>query len=303
MPNFRTLTTELAVFETTGASKKPLNSFDVAVQLWKANKQPVVTFYRGVTSNLIGSSVAWGAFFGMKQLTQNFITSAEGNDIPALSDAKSQAGYFKLSYFVSAVVAGLATQAITNPVFVVKTRMLATDRSSPNAYPSTAAAFKTIWRQEGWRAFYSGMGISTVSAFQGGIQFAIYDPMTKWYKNQPATPGEDGAKERDGRIHPLVTMVMSGIGRAVPLAITYPYQVIRSRLQVRDSEVKFGKGIRGVCWQLWKEAGFRGFYRGLMPTICRTMPATWATFLAYEQLKPYLTNRWMGDKSKEHPDP
>lgn len=239
----------------------------------------------------------------MKELTQNFITAVEGTDTTALSATKSQRGYFKASYFWSAVVAGLATQAMTNPVFVVKTRMLATDRSSPMAYPSTAAAFKTIWRQEGWRAFYSGMGISMVSAFQGGIQFALYDPMTRWYKDRQATPGEDGAKERDGKIHPVVTMAMSGIGRAVPLATTYPYQVIRSRLQVRDAEVKFGKGIRGVCWQLWKEAGFRGFYRGLTPTICRTMPATWATFLAYEQLKPYLTNRWMGNKSKEHPGP
>lgn len=235
----------------------------------------------------------------MKQLTQNVITSAEGTNPPAPSAADSQAGtYFKASYFFSAVVAGLATQAITNPVFVVKTRMMATDRSSPSAYPSTAAAFKTIWRQEGWRVFYSGMGISSVSAFQGGIQFAIYDPMTKWYKYRQAAPG----KERDGNINPLATMVISGIGRAVPLTVTYPYQVIRSRLQVRDAEVKFGKGIRGVCWQLWKEAGFRGFYRGLVPTICRTMPATWATFLAYEQLKPYLTNRWMGDKSRIHLD-
>lgn len=298
------LTCRSVVYENNGASKKPLNSFDVAAQLWRANKRPIITFYRGVTSNLIGSSAAWGAFFGMKELTQSYITSLQGTDAHSSPATRSQASYFKSSYFFSAVVAGLATQALTNPIFVVKTRMLATDRSSPHAYLSTAAAFRDIWRQEGWRAFYSGMGISMVSAFQGGIQFALYDPMTRWYKDrQAAVSGAAAGREQDGTLHPGVTMVMSGIGRAVPLATTYPYQVIRSRLQVRDAEARFGKGIRGVSWQLWREAGIRGFYRGLTPTICRTMPATWATFLAYEQLKPYLTQRWMGDRSRERADP
>lgn len=255
----------------------------MVVELLSKDTRPIVSLYRGVTSNLIGSSVAWGAFFGVKEFTQDIMAR------------NKQSKLTKSDYFWSAIIAGFATQAVTNPIFVVKTRMLATDRETRTAYPTTLAAIQTMWREEGWRVFYNGMAISTVAVFQGGIQFALYDPMTRWYKEQQS--------ERDGKIHPLVTMAMSGFGKAVPHVATYPYQVIRSRLQVQDAEAKFGKGIRGVCLQMWKETGFRGFYRGLMPSICRSMPSTWATFLAYEQLKPYLTKRWIGDKDNEYGEP
>jgi solute carrier family 25 folate transporter 32 len=76
-------------------------------------------------------------------------------------------------------------------------------------------------------------------------------------------------------------------------AATYPLQVLRSRLQNYDAEERFGRGIRGVVRQLWREEGARGFYRGIVPGVVRVLPATWVTFLVYENVKFYLP-RWVG---------
>ena len=73
-----------------------------------------------------------------------------------------------------------------------------------------------------------------------------------------------------------------------PLQTCQPLQVFRTRLQNYNADERFGRGIRGVAIQLWREEGIRGFYRGLVPGVVRVMPATWVTFLVYENVKYYL---------------
>ena len=40
--------------------------------------------------------------------------------------------------------------------------------------------------------------------------------------------------------------------------------------------------------KLWVEEGVKGFYRGMVPGVIRVLPATWVTFLVYENVKYYL---------------
>ncbi|KAF3356445.1 hypothetical protein VdG1_03725 [Verticillium dahliae VDG1] len=67
-----------------------------------------------------------------------------------------------------------------------------------------------------------------------------------------------------------------------------------ARLQNYDADARFGRGVRGVATRLWREEGLRGFYRGLVPGVVRVMPATWVTFLVYENVKFYLPGWWHG---------
>jgi solute carrier family 25 folate transporter 32 len=93
----------------------------------------------------------------------------------------------------------------------------------------------------------------------------------------------------------MALLVMSGFAKIFAGTVTYPYQVVRSRLQTYDSEARFGKGIRGVMVKIWREDGFRGFYRGLGPNIVKVLPSTWVTFLVYENVKYYLS-AWAEDE-------
>ena len=84
------------------------------------------------------------------------------------------------------------------------------------------------------------------------------------------------------------TLVISSVAKLVAGAVTYPYQVLRSRLQNYQADERFGRGFRGVVKRTWMEEGVTGFYRGLVPGVIRVMPATWVTFLVYENVKHYL---------------
>jgi solute carrier family 25 folate transporter 32 len=95
------------------------------------------------------------------------------------------------------------------------------------------------------------------------------------------------------------TVVLSTVAKLVAGGVTYPLQVLRSRLQNYDAEREFGRrGLVGVVRKLWREEGVRGFYRGVMPGVVRVLPATWVTFLVYENVRFYLPRCAQGGEGR-----
>jgi len=165
-----------------------------------------------------------------------------------------------------------------------------------------------LLRDEGVWGFYRGLGVGLMSVSHGAVQFAVYEPAKRVYFRRKgrdrraaaaaAAGGDDddddaAAGPGDRKVGNEATIVLSTVSKFVAGAVTYPLQVLRSRLQNYDAEQRFGRGIRGVVRQLWREEGVRGFYRGIMPGVVRVLPATWVTFLVYENVKYYLP-RWAG---------
>ena len=116
------------------------------------------------------------------------------------------------------------------------------------------------------------------------LGYAVYDPARRMYLHRREK--KLGAVNDD--VSNEATIVLSTVSKLVAGVITYPLQVLRSRLQNYDAEERFGKGVRGVVRKLWLEEGVRGFYRGMVPGVIRVLPATWVTFLVYENVKYYL---------------
>lgn len=164
--------------------------------------------------------------------------------------------------------------------------MLSSDAGTQGAYPSMWAGAKDLLRKEGWRGFYRGLGASCLGVSHGAVQFAVYEPLKRSWMRYVARDKDRAAS--GAKLGNEATLIISGAAKVVAGTATYPYQVIRSRLQTYDAEERFGRGIRGVFGKIWKEEGIKGFYKGLGPNILRVMPATWVTFLVYENVRYYL---------------
>ena len=236
--------------------------------------QPVAALYRGLTPNLVGNASSWASFFFFKSRAEVAIVRWRRRPRPGAAD-----------YFLSSGLAGALTSALTNPVWVIKTRMLSSDRGSRGAYPSMLAGARSIYAAEGFRGFYRGLGVSLIGVSHGAVQFAIYEPAKRVYFTRRASQGFDGT-----HMTTEATLAISSLAKIVAGAVTYPYQVLRSRLQNYHADERFGKGILGVISRIWKEEGVPGFYRGLVPGVIRVMPATWVTFLVYENVKYHLSS-------------
>ncbi|KAG5912904.1 hypothetical protein E4U61_007659, partial [Claviceps capensis] len=246
----------------------------------------LLSLYRGLTPNLIGNATSSAAFFFFKSRFETLV---------ARQDGRPSAG----GYFIAGGLAGATTSALTNPIWVLKTRMLSSDRGAVGAYPSMLAGIRTILRTEGVAGFYRGLTVSLLGVSHGAVHFAVYEPAKRMYfkrrrgQQDASGPGAgDGAGLGTGRenlkMTNQATVVISSVAKLVAGAVTYPYQVLRSRMQNYRADERFGRGVGDVVARIWREEGFVGFYRGLVPGVVRVMPATWVTFLVYENVKYHL---------------
>ncbi|KAI0490614.1 mitochondrial folate carrier protein [Xylaria cf. heliscus] len=285
--------TRMQIHRSHGATARTLTTISVIRGL-TSTPRPVAALYRGLTPNLLGNASSWASFFFFKARAENAILAIKG---PSSGD--NVAALTPQDYFIASGVAGIFTQVLTNPIWVLKTRMLSSDSGAAGAYPSMWAGAVQLLRAEGWRGFYRGLGISLFGVSHGAVQFAVYDPLKQMYiKKQQKSSREANHPDDRGkqRMTNEATLVISSVSKLVAGAVTYPYQVIRSRLQNYNAEERFGRGIRGVMKRTFREEGWRGFYRGIIPGVVRVMPATWVTFLVYENTKFYLP-RWTSNPS------
>lgn len=260
-----------------------------------ANERPIQSLYRGLTPNLVGNATSWGLFFYFKSLAEKQLVLFHERrfDIPRghiPTPQESRNILTPADYFIASGISGTLITLSTNPIWVIKTRMLSSDKGSEGAYESMWHGANQVLKTEGVKGFYRGAGVSLLGNSHGAVQFAVYEPLKNLWRIYLARdhPPSDLKEEK---LSNTATLVISGSAKIAAGTITYPYQVLRSRLQTYHSEERFGKGIKGVATKIWREEGWRGFYRGLGTNVVRVLPATWVTFLVYENVRYYLP-RW-----------
>lgn len=154
------------------------------------------------------------------------------------------------------MVAGILTAVCTNPIWVIKTRMLSTGRNAPGAYKSMSHGVKEIMRTEGPKGFWRGLIPSLFGISHGAVQFAAYEQLKNRRSSQRS--------EVSGLSNELSNwdyLALSAVSKMLAGSITYPYQVVRVRLQTYDAGKTYSGALDAVR-QIWKIEGFRGFYKG-----------------------------------------
>jgi solute carrier family 25 carnitine/acylcarnitine transporter 20/29 len=74
-----------------------------------------------------------------------------------------------------------------------------------------------------------------------------------------------------------------GVAGEVFWLSTYPFDVIKSKVQSDGfgTDVKYRNALHAVA-QTWKQEGWRGFWKGIGPTLVRAMPVSAGTFVVAE---------------------
>ncbi|KAH9497757.1 hypothetical protein DERF_013716 [Dermatophagoides farinae] len=83
----------------------------------------------------------------------------------------------------------------------------------------------------------------------------------------------------------MKTTIAGGIGGICLWTSIFPFDVVKSRIQIQSSQESMNK----VLLTILRQEGIKGLYNGLTPTLLRTFPSTGALFVAYEYSKLYMT--------------
>ncbi|KAF4638028.1 hypothetical protein G7Y89_g48 [Cudoniella acicularis] len=238
-----------------GTSSTSANAFRILKSL-VGNERPIQSLYRGLTPNLVGNASSWAIFFYFKSIAEDQLLAFHNRPAAILKSqthvAETRKDLTAFDYFLASGISGTIITLSTNPIWVLKTRMLSSDQGTEGAYKSTAHGLQELWRNEGVRGFYRGVGVSLLGNSHGAVQFAVYEPMKNIWRKYLAHEHEsrqntEASDHRPEKLGNTATLVISGSAKVVAGTVTYPYQVVRSRIQTYHADEKFGKGIRGVA--------------------------------------------------------
>jgi len=233
-------------------------------------------WYKGLGTTMMAIGPNWAMYFG----TYN-----------KLKDAACKRGYEEGPgvHICTAIAAGAATDVAVMPLWMVKTRLQTQMlHSTVPKYTSTFHAFRTIIKEEGFRALYQGLSPQLLGVVHLGIQFPLYELLKTKFSTQ------DDNKPLQLSVGGLIAA--SSISKAVASVVAYPHEVLRSRLQHQSKhDPQRYTGLWNAVKRIATEEGWKGFYRGMGANLLRVVPSTAVTFATYEFLVKVLESLFGGE--------
>ncbi|KAI9248220.1 mitochondrial carrier domain-containing protein [Phascolomyces articulosus] len=238
-------------------------------------------YFKGLGPNLVGVIPARSI---------NFYTYGNGKKLfTELNHGKETPGV----HLISAATAGIVTSTATNPIWVVKTRLQLQQPVGPSSSSTAVAArrYKNsldctlhILKEEGIRGLYKGMSASYLGVAEGTIQWMTYEHLKKkWIAPHHHSQNGIGGKSVEGWIGNIGA---AAVAKLVAACITYPHEVIRTRLR-QPAEANGVRKYTGLvqCLKLVaKEEGVGALYGGMTAHLMRVVPNAAIMFFCYEAI-------------------
>uniref|UniRef100_A0A1B6DEN6 Mitochondrial basic amino acids transporter n=2 Tax=Clastoptera arizonana TaxID=38151 RepID=A0A1B6DEN6_9HEMI len=211
-------------------------------------QESISGLYKGMSSPMAGVAVVNAVVFGVY-----------GNVQRKLPDPESLK-----SYFIAGACAGLGQSVIASPMEMVKTRL---QIQKTLQYKNPVDCIVKIARSDGYRGVFKGLNITGVREFFGyGIYFSTYEALTR------RTPEQSP-------ISTFHMLLAGGLSGSASWIVTYPLDVIKSRLQADGmSGVMRYSGVVDCLKKSIAEEGYACLVRGLTPTLIRAFPTNAVTF-------------------------
>ncbi|GJQ15315.1 hypothetical protein GpartN1_g7106.t1 [Galdieria partita] len=235
-------------------------------------EEGIWALYKGMGPALVGSMISWSLYFQSYHLFKSRLSSW---------------GETSLTHFTSSTCAGIVTCLVTNPFWLVKTRLqlqvkhkksISSDIIPSSSYRGMIHGLLSIVRQEGWIGLYRGIGPSLLLVSHGVIQLTSYEYCKTWFLYRNG----DWRRQRDRTLDVTESLIASTFSKVLASTTTYPLQVIRTRMQETSPNLynHFLQSFRCII----QMEGLKALYRGWLANLLRVTPSAALTFLTYEQV-------------------
>lgn len=233
-------------------------------------KEGLAGVYVGWQGGVCGNAFNWAMYFSLYQSMMMFVSGGQG-----------QASLGVLTQILVGIVTGIVACTIVNPFWVVKYRMVRQHAQNPNAkkdnaYSTFFGTVNAVVQAEGLGQLWSGVLPSWFGSLCGAIQFLLHSE----FKRTELVSGSSGLALS------LLIFASGCLSSCIATALTYPYQVVRGRVQVaKGGDMK--DGIVQLIRKQYTVEGLGSFYSGLDTNLVRQIPTS-GTMLVVQEVTAML---------------
>ncbi|GLB33782.1 putative mitochondrial carrier (TC 2.A.29) family protein [Lyophyllum shimeji] len=223
----------------------------------------ILGLYSGLSSSLLGIAVTNGVYY-------YFYERSRASILKSRSGGK---GLTMLESILAGIIAGSATTIISNPIWVVQTSQAVRtmNQASPDAQGEVTVkklgfvqTVKHILAKDGIQAFWRGIGPALVLVINPVLQYTVFEQLknlliaSRTHKLRAA----GAAATAVAVLSDWDFFLLGALSKLVATGTTYPYIVIKSRLQAgQASALRYKSSLDGML-AILKEEGIGGLYKG-----------------------------------------
>ncbi|ROW10662.1 hypothetical protein VPNG_05143 [Cytospora leucostoma] len=255
-------------------SKRADSTFLKAVRHITA-REGISGLYAGLDSALFGISVTNFVYYYWYEWTRAFFEQA------AVKAGRASKKLTTVESMIAGAIAGSATVILTNPIWVINTRMTTrknqADETEELPLPGTAGAkprakappsstigtLLHMLRHEGPQALFAGVLPALVLVINPILQYTLFEQL------------KNAVERRRGRVTPTMAFFLGALGKLFATSITYPYITVKSQAHVAGGAAGAGgkkkEGMTAAISRIVKEEGYAGLYKGIGPKVTQSV--------------------------------
>jgi len=202
------------------------------------------------------------------------------NALNESSSSSSSSSSFLNNNFVFGAVAGATATVATYPFDIIRTQLAS--QGIPKTYNGVFDAFFGLLRR---RKLYAGLGITLIEIIPAtSVQFGVYE-----YLNSIGFGDSNKSSNSSSNSFELNHFAKGFLAGSCARVAIHPLDVMKKRLQVVGLKRAASYGAAETAnkafplvLSILKAEGVRGFYKGLVPALCKSAPSSAITFGVYE---------------------
>ncbi|OQV04948.1 hypothetical protein CLAIMM_09758 [Cladophialophora immunda] len=254
------------------------NFIQVVSDIFK-NEGPLA-FYKGALLPFLGVGAAVSIQFSVFHSATQALSALRSREP---REDKQQLSILDL--YLAGGVAGIANSIVSGPVEHIRIRLQTQAHGTSRLYAGPWDCIRQITATAGVKGLFRGQNTAVLREFQAyGLYFATFEACVRMIA---------AAKER--KRSELSTWTVASCGALSGVAFwvgSYPLDTVKTKLQSDGfGQHRRYKNAWGATMETWKSGGFKAFFRGLGPTLLRTMLSSAGTFAMVENKTPRLSRR------------
>ncbi|KUI72552.1 Mitochondrial substrate carrier family protein L [Cytospora mali] len=179
---------------------------------------------------------------------------------------------------LAGVMAGATVSFVSAPVEHVKSRLQIqySASKSERLYRGPVDCVSKIWRAHGIQGVYHGFSATLLFRSFFFVWWGSYDLLNRWLKHSTDLSA------------PAINFWAGGLSAQVFWLTSYPSDVVKQRIMTDPLGGRLGDGTpqfsgwKDAATTVYREGGWKGYWRGFLPCFLRAFPANAMALVAFE---------------------